>query len=58
MAQSGDRPPGSEKDELRREMEMIEREGGGAGESAPLRRLAFVALAALVIFLAFRFLSR
>jgi hypothetical protein len=55
MTQSGD--PGSEKKELRREMEIIEREGGGAGESAPLRRLAFVALAAVVVFLAFRFLS-
>jgi hypothetical protein len=44
-------PPEPPRDprELEREMEMIEREGGGPGESAPLRRLGILLLVVLVI---------
>ena len=49
MSQPPDRGSKIEAEEIDREMEMIEREGGGVAEAAPLRRLAY--LAAIVVVL-------
>jgi hypothetical protein len=48
----------TEAEEIDREMEMIEREGGGAAEAGPVRRLAFLLLAVMIAALAFWYFSR
>jgi len=52
MAQPPDRHSEGETEEIDREMEMIEREGGGVGEAAPFRRLVLVVVTAALVFLA------
>jgi hypothetical protein len=43
---------GQEAEEIRTEAELIDRKGGGGGESTPVRRLAFVVATALLVFVA------
>lgn len=57
MAQPPDRRD-SEAGEIEREMKMIEREGGGFGESTPFRRLVVFGAIAAVVVLALWYLVR
>jgi hypothetical protein len=57
MAEPPDRRRESETEEIDREMEMIEREGGGPGEAAPFRRLVLVIVTAALVFLALWYFS-
>jgi hypothetical protein len=52
-------PRGSEEEaeEIKTEMEMINREGGGYGESAPVRRLVLVVVTAILVFVALWYFS-
>jgi hypothetical protein len=53
-------PRGSEEEaeEIRTEMELINREGGGVGEAAPFRRLVLVVVTAALVALALWYFSR
>jgi hypothetical protein len=51
-------PPETDKDreteEIDREMAILDKVGGGATEAAPLRRLAYLAIALIAIFVVAR----
>lgn len=49
MADPSDRDAEREAEEIDREMKLIKQGGGGTGESAPLRRLGYLALIVLVV---------
>jgi hypothetical protein len=55
MATPSERDREREAQETDREMEILNREGGGATEGAPLRRLAYVAVAVIVALVVWRF---